>query len=230
MTVLRECKERLEQMQRDEERVTAMANKAKDLISLGQGDEEQVEADVDVFLQKWETVMNKITELETEVSNRQPERPARFLEAVEALRTWVAELHGALLGEPFVVRTAADMEAQLDKYKELQTEMESQQASRDFVNSSGQELVAAGDAQLMDQLDELNQRWGAAAALLADRMAKLEQAIFDSYQYQTEGEGVETWLREVEELLAEPVAEGDAPALTAQLEQSDVSVEQAGAG
>ena len=46
-------------MQRDEERVTAMANKAKDLISLGQGDEEQVEADVDVFLQKWETVMNK---------------------------------------------------------------------------------------------------------------------------------------------------------------------------
>ena len=51
--------ERLEQMQRDEDRVTAMANKAKDLISLGQGDEEQVEADVDVFLQKWETVMNK---------------------------------------------------------------------------------------------------------------------------------------------------------------------------
>ena len=47
-------------------------------------------------------------------------------------------------------------------------------------------------------------------------------AIFDTYQYQTEGEGVETWLREVEELLREPAAEGDAAALTAQMEQSDV--------
>lgn len=59
----------------------------------------------------------RITELETDVSNQQPERPARFLAAVEALRTWVAELHEALLGEPFLVRPAADMEAQLDKYK-----------------------------------------------------------------------------------------------------------------
>ena len=46
-------------MRRDEDRVTAMADKANDLISLGQGDGEQVEADVDVFLQKWETVMNR---------------------------------------------------------------------------------------------------------------------------------------------------------------------------
>ena len=36
-----------------------MANRAKELISLGQGDEEQVEADVDLFLQKWETVINR---------------------------------------------------------------------------------------------------------------------------------------------------------------------------
>ncbi|XP_043236244.1 dystrophin-like isoform X3 [Amphibalanus amphitrite] len=221
MAVLAACKERLEQMQRDEERVTAMANKAKDLISLGQGDEEQVEADVDVFLQKWETVMNKITELETEVSNTQPERPAAFLEAVAALSGWVAELHDALLGEPFVVRAAAEMETQLDRYKELQSEMDTQQASLDFVNSSGQELISAGDAELRGQLDELNQRWGAAGALLTDRMAKLEQAIFDSYQYQTEGDGVESWLREVEDLLSEPAAEGDAAALTAQMEQSD---------
>ena len=48
-------------------------------------------------------------------------------------------------------------------------------------------------------------------------------AIFDTYQYQTEGEGVESWLREVEELLGEPAAEGDADALAAQTEQSDVS-------
>ena len=47
-------------------------------------------------------------------------------------------------------------------------------------------------------------------------------AIFDTYQYQTEGEGVQTWLREVEQLLREPAADGDAAALAAQMEQSDV--------
>ena len=59
----------------------------------------------------------RITELETEVSNTQPERPPAFLAAVEALSCWVAQLHEALLGEPFVVRAAADMETQLDRYK-----------------------------------------------------------------------------------------------------------------
>ena len=59
--------------------------------------------------------------------------------------------------------------------QELQSEMDSQQSSLDYVNSSGQELVAAGDGPLSAQLDELNQRWAAAGALLGDRLAKLEQ-------------------------------------------------------
>ena len=36
---------------------------------------------------------------------------------MEALGSWVAELHEALLGEPFVVRDAAEMETRLDRYK-----------------------------------------------------------------------------------------------------------------
>nr|CAD7573370.1 unnamed protein product [Timema californicum] len=125
----------------------------------------------------------RLAERQTELSSvmdRTP--PKKYLEAMEALMKWVHSVEGLLLSEHAVVSDADTMKDQLQKFQELQTAIEEQQGSFDYVNLTGQDLirrVGPSDAQierLRNELQDLTARWSDIPVILEERQSKLARA------------------------------------------------------
>nr|CAD7448133.1 unnamed protein product [Timema bartmani] len=229
---LEQCRVKLKSMKSHEDRITKMRVRAKELrgSQVAGRDADAVEADSNGFIERWGDLMLRLAERQTELSSvmdRTP--PKKYLEAMEALMKWVHSVEGLLLSEHAVVSDADTMKDQLQKFQELQTAIEEQQGSFDYVNLTGQDLIrraGPSDAQierLRNELQDLTARWSDIPVILEERQSKLAQDIKTLRQFSEEAASLESWMREVEVFLqAEQVIPvGDPDTLEAQLEQSN---------
>ncbi|XP_069695333.1 dystrophin, isoforms A/C/F/G/H isoform X7 [Periplaneta americana] len=228
---LEQCRVKIKSMKSHEDRINKMRKRAADLSAsqMAGSDADSINADVNLFLEKWGELMLRLAERQTELSNTVDKSPPKkYLEAMEALMKWVHNVEGVLLSEHAVVADTAVMEDQLQKFKELQKTIEEQQSSFNYVNTTGQELIhrAGSEAQsqrLRDELQDLNTRWSDIPIILDERQKKLQKDIELLCQFRDEMEGLNSWLQEVEAFLQaeEDLPIGDVETLEAQLEQSN---------
>nr|CAD7404046.1 unnamed protein product [Timema cristinae] len=262
---LEHCRVKLKSMKSHEDRITKMRARAKELrrSQVAGHDADAIEADSNGFIERWDDLILRLAERQTELSSvmdRTP--PKKYLEAMEALMKWVHSVEGLLLSEHAVVSDADTMKDQLHKFQdsnldlhvivsvvyykrsaldhatievgridveELQTAIEEQQGSFDYVNLTGQDLirrVGPSDAQierLRNELQDLTARWSDIPVILEERQSKLARDIETLRQFSEEAASLESWMREVEVFLqAEQVIPvGDLDTLEAQLEQSN---------
>ncbi|XP_049782226.1 dystrophin, isoforms A/C/F/G/H-like, partial [Schistocerca cancellata] len=228
---LEQCRAKLKTLKSNEERFTKLKKRSAELSANETAGPyaEDIDADADKVLQRWNSLLLRLTEKQTELTSaidRTP--PKKYLEAKEALMKWVHNVEGVLLSEHAVVSDITTMEDQLQKFRELQNTIDEQQDSFEYVNKTGQELIqhAGSEAQsqrLREELQDLNTRWSDIPAILEERQCRLTKDVETLRQFNDEMDGLNSWLQEVETFLQadDAIPIGELETLEAQLEQSN---------
>uniref|UniRef100_T1IRG4 Protein detached n=1 Tax=Strigamia maritima TaxID=126957 RepID=T1IRG4_STRMM len=223
---LEQCKLKLQSLSDHENEVNYLDSVSKDLTKKII-DSNTIADDMQNVIQKWENMVFKLGERQRHLMQaleRSP--PIRYIEAMEALVTWINSVEEALLSEEFVINDVDVLEDQVQKYKELQQTIHEQGSSLHYVNRTGQSLIDKyGEEPHIKKVDtelkDLNCRWEDVASMLDERQDKLDQGIHQLKQFQDEVDGLSSWMKEVNMFLhAEEAAIGDIETLEAQLEQS----------
>ncbi|XP_076373889.1 LOW QUALITY PROTEIN: dystrophin-like [Tachypleus tridentatus] len=224
-----QCKIRIKSLQGQEEKASQLRKQARGLQNQPfMPATLPVTQQLDRLVHRWDDISYRMGELERRVSNSvNHSPPPKFLEAVEALESWLMSVQQALTSEQFHVTDIEKLEDQLQKYRELQTTVEEEESNLQYMNNTAEELLSGQPeapwlADLERQLRDLNAYWNDVCTLLDERQDRIERTIAQLKQFQEETDGLTSWMLDVDLFLhAEEAAIGDVETLQAQLEQSN---------
>ncbi|XP_025099293.1 dystrophin-like isoform X3 [Pomacea canaliculata] len=222
---LDQCRIKLRAMQAHQDRVERLKIHGEQIMRQFRSTE-SIKEDLHQLTQRWQKAFEKIGERQAlliEALEKAP--PKSYLEAVAILRKWLSDMESAVGSEKLHVASVSSMENQLKMYKELQRDIEDHTASQEYINKAGRELIARSlpdKAGCLEQdLSSVNSRWQTVTTMIEQRQARLDKAIKQMKEYQTQQEGLTKWMDEMDVFLhAEDPAVGDIPALQAQLQES----------
>ncbi|XP_076466610.1 dystrophin-like isoform X3 [Babylonia areolata] len=222
---LEQCKVKLRAMQAHQERVDGMKVQGEQLVqrfpSTGKARE-----DLQAFMTRWTHACNKIRDRQTVLTEELEKAPPRsYLEAMAVLLKWLSDIELILQGEKVHLGSLSTLHTKLDMYKELKRDIDNHTTNRDYIKKTGQDLIkrcAAEQAKGLEaDLSSLNQRWLTVTTTMEQRTARLEKATTQLREYQTQQEGLNKWMDEMDVFLhTDDPALGDIPALEAQLQES----------
>ncbi|XP_076057389.1 dystrophin-like, partial [Oratosquilla oratoria] len=220
-----QCKTKIAGMKSHEQRLNEMNQTVSNLSSKWPIDAAAIVHSGKEFIEKWEALLLKFVDWGNALSSELEKQPPQsYLEALTALKRWLANVEAAVTTEPLVISKLPVLSDQLQNYKELLKTVEVEESSLAYINRTGNELLSRSEVniRLKGDLVELNKRWESAVAALKSRVENVEKAIEMLGQYRDEVSGLKSWLAEVDVFLhAEDAALGDIETLEAQLEQSN---------
>ncbi|XP_070191463.1 dystrophin-like isoform X2 [Littorina saxatilis] len=222
---LDQCKVKLRAMQAHQDRVERLKLHAEQIIRQFRSPD-SIKEDLNTFNQCWHQAYNKIGERQTQLTEALGKAPPRtYLEAMAVLAKWIGDVEVVLQTETVHIASLRTLHNKLEIYKELKRDINDHAANKEYINRTGRELIARSPpdraGSLESDLSSLNTRWQAATTAIEQRQARLEKAITQMKEYQTQIEGLTKWMDEMDVFLhAEDPAAGDIPALQAQLQES----------
>ncbi|KAK2181696.1 hypothetical protein NP493_384g04000 [Ridgeia piscesae] len=223
---LEQCRVKLKAMKSHEEQVVQLGGQVAALQADG-GVVENVQADLDLFNKRWTDIFEKLGTWQEKLCRALEKAPPKtYLEAMAALLKWIEGVELLLQSEPFQVTDSATMEEQVLQYRDLQGDIQDHMSNLEYLNNTGNSLVQKAPteekvAKLEADLKTLNSRWNDISTAVDERVDKLETAIEQLRQYQTQVLGLTRWMDEMELFLkAEVPALGDVETLEAQLQES----------
>ncbi|XP_069136952.1 dystrophin-like isoform X1 [Argopecten irradians] len=224
---LEQCRVKLKAMKTNEDRVEQMTSHGRSLVKRSKSPD-QMNTDLDSFNDRWETVYSKISKRQQNLSDALEKAPPRtYLEAMGALLKWLSDMESVLETERFVITNVEVLDAQLQQFRSLQTDLQDHISSLDYINKTGQDLLSKAPTEdkarkLNKDLKDLNSRWSHVSSVIDERLEKLERAIGQLKQYQNQTVGLNRWMDEMEVFLhADDPATGDIPTLLAQMNESN---------
>ncbi|XP_053396069.1 dystrophin-like isoform X7 [Mercenaria mercenaria] len=211
--------DRVQKLSRQAEHLTRGTNKAK------------FQQDFDAFFERWKSTFQKIDTQESERQKKLTEAlerapPKAYLEAREALLRWLHNNEEVLVSEKFCIKDLPIMEKQLKQFKTLGEDLREQRTSRDYISKTGNDLILKAPSsekaeKLEADLKIVTKKWNSVSAAMETRINELETAVEQLKEYETQREGLMTWMREMDIFLhAEDPTKGDLPTLQAQLNES----------
>ncbi|XP_072178254.1 dystrophin-like [Diadema setosum] len=224
---LDQCRAKQTELSINASHVERLYASAADLASFDSTLSRSTQRDLKAFRQRWDATREKLDEREkqlTDAVNSAP--PVQYLEALRALTQWLGSVQLALKEEEVFLSDIDDLEDQLQKYKEVETTINEQRSSYDFVNRTGKELVvsARSSAQaegIQRDLTQLNRNWEDVTRLCEERKGLLDRSINELKLWQDEVSGLTSWMADLDVFFsAEEVALGDMDVLKDQLDQS----------
>ncbi|XP_041353316.1 nesprin-1-like isoform X4 [Gigantopelta aegis] len=142
------------------------------------------------FEDEWEHLQHDIRQTEEFLHQAQMDlMPSR--QALHELESWLEEIKESLqVDREKPVKTLADIEVMLKKYKGYKIELSSKQMTMDFVNQSILQPMPQDPTEDFEKVDfgeklaELNRQWKKAMTDVGDRLHSLEQlqARYDEYE------------------------------------------------
>ncbi|RUS76916.1 hypothetical protein EGW08_015319, partial [Elysia chlorotica] len=127
-------------------------------------------------------------------------------QAMTDLTAWISHINQALDEDAKRrVKTVADIEVMVKKYKGYKVEVTSKQMTLDFVNQSvlapqpQEEHVTHEKLDFADKLGEVNRNWVKVVKSINDRLASLEAMNDQWLEYEQALERLQAWFREQED-------------------------------
>lgn len=118
----------------------------------------------------------------TDLADKKP--PKKYTETLSGLLSFINSVESVLLSEHAVVSDDKSMEIQLKKFEGLQRSFDDQKENFDYVNSTGQDLIAKNNfadpaisQRLRDELQDLNTKWSDIPIILEERQTKLLKGL-----------------------------------------------------
>ncbi|KAL8624968.1 hypothetical protein ACOMHN_039855 [Nucella lapillus] len=222
---LDQCKVKLRAMQTHQERVDRLKVHGEQTVRQFKSPG-SVKEDLQSFLTRWQHAFNRIRDRQTLLREEAEKAPPRsYLEAMAVLLKWLSDIEAILQGKRVHLGSVTTLHTKLDMYKELKRDIDDHAPNRDYIKQTGQELIkrcAAEQAKALEaDLSSLHSRWIALTTTIEQRHARLEKAVSQLKEYQTQYEGLNKWMDEMDIFLhTEDPALGDIPALEAQLQES----------
>ncbi|KAL3882693.1 hypothetical protein ACJMK2_029006, partial [Sinanodonta woodiana] len=224
---LEQCKIKLKAIKSHEDRVEKMNHQAQLLLKKSRSP--KLDDDLREFNKRWEVIFKNIGERQRQLTEALEKAPPKaYLEAIDALLTWINNNEQVLQSESFQVTETSLMEKQRSQFKTLMDDLTEQKASLDYINKTGNDLVAKMAARgsksekINEDLKSLNGRWSTVTTAMQSRLDNIEKAVSQVKQYQSQITGLNSWMEEMDVFLhTEDPVTGDLQALQAQLQESN---------
>ncbi|XP_046433422.1 dystrophin, isoforms A/C/F/G/H-like isoform X3 [Neodiprion fabricii] len=221
---------KLKSMKSHEDRINKLNAKAKSLSEhQGAGSEGiTVDADAKTFETVWNDLSKRLSERLTELRNQADKKPPKkYTETVNSLLSFINSVEGVLLLEHAVVSDDKSMENQLKKFRELQESLAAQRANFEYVNLTGQDLIAKinddpSSQRLKEELQDLNTKWSDIPIILEERQQKLLKDIESLKEFNSEFNSFGEWLEKSSRYLEEASED----ALVNDVETTEFKLEQ----
>nr|XP_046491679.1 dystrophin, isoforms A/C/F/G/H-like isoform X10 [Neodiprion pinetum] len=221
---------KLKSMKSHEDRINKLNAKAKSLSEhQGAGSEGiTVDADAKTFETVWNDLSKRLSERLTELRNQADKKPPKkYTETVNSLLSFINSVEGVLLLEHAVVSDDKSMENQLKKFRELQESLAAQRANFEYVNLTGQDLIAKinddpSSQRLKEELQDLNTKWSDIPIILEERQQKLLKDIGSLKEFNSEFNSFGEWLEKSSRYLEEASED----ALVNDVETTEFKLEQ----
>lgn len=125
--------------------------------------------------------------------------PKKYTETLTILLSFINKVENVLLSEPAVLSDENTLQRQLKTFQQLQTSVKEHDDKLNYVNTTGQELIAKIDEnsqaqQLRDDLQDLNTKWSDIPIILEERQEKLLKDIESLEKFNRELCSLEEWL------------------------------------
>ncbi|XP_076463745.1 nesprin-1-like isoform X2 [Babylonia areolata] len=177
----------------------------KQLMANRHYDTRGLDARLQALDQEWSQLEQSIGSAEQTLHQAQMElMPSR--QALHELQLWMEEIEKALKADGNApIKTLADIEVLLKKYKGYKVELASKQLTMDFVNQAvlqpGPHEVDIPHEKLdyADKLSELNQHWTKVTNDVNERLRSLEQLSGKWADYEAALAQLQAWFRQQED-------------------------------
>ncbi|XP_026823551.1 dystrophin isoform X9 [Ooceraea biroi] len=194
---------KMKSMKSHDERIRKMFEKAIELSGsqVAIAESGKVDADIKVFSANWEKLYMMLSERLIEINNaidRTP--PKKYTEAVSNLASFLNNVESALLlSEQLIMSDENSMNEQLERFKDIQNSLKEQEKTFEYINSTGQDLIAkinddSSGQRLKDELRELNTKWSDIPIILEEKQQTLAKNIATLQAFNTELSTFESWL------------------------------------
>ncbi|ESO83438.1 hypothetical protein LOTGIDRAFT_169302 [Lottia gigantea] len=219
--ILDQCKVKLKAMKNHDSRIEKLHNEANNF-----GTESKMMLDYGVFKASWDLTYERmglnLTALEKYMEKTPPKS---YVDAMQALLKWICDMENILKGEKVKITDVESTEKQLAQYKEYQSDVRGHQASINYIQQTGTELIKNSPEQIATinkDLDNINSHWRNISTTINERLTQLEKSLAQQRLFQNQMQGLICWMDEMDVFLhAEDPLIGDLPTLEAQLHESN---------
>nr|XP_033805580.1 dystrophin isoform X6 [Geotrypetes seraphini] len=184
-----------------------------------------LEADLTAFTNHFDQVLADLRAREKQLQSVLDSLPPpRQKETVSTLLLWIQQAESKLSLPQVTVTELAIMERRLRELKALQSSLQEQQGSVNYLSTTMEELSSKAPTEVREkhrsEIEGVLSRWKKGSAQLAEHCQKLEELINTLKQFQNDTKTLKKWMAEVDVFLNEEwPALGDSEALQKQLEQ-----------
>ncbi|XP_072205225.1 dystrophin isoform X13 [Excalfactoria chinensis] len=150
--------------------------------------------------------------------------PARYKDTVTTILSWIQQSETKVSIPPVAVAEYEIMEQRLGELKALQSSLQEQQKSLNYLNTTVEELSRKAPAEVSQkyrsEVELIISRWKKLSSQLVEHCQKLEDLMTKLQRFQNDTKTLKKWMAEVDVFLKEEwPALGDSEALEKQLEQ-----------
>lgn len=153
---------------------------------------------------RWEDLLDKPYDTQQQLEEALLER-GHLGFAIDELLVWIEQTKGSLGSEGELIKDKKFIEVEISKLKVITNDVMAHKLSVNSCQKAAENLLgdsnAPNKADLEDKLSRLNIGWEEIQQMLKDREAKLDGALEDSKNFQTEVHELLTWLSEAKVVL-----------------------------
>ncbi|NXG75730.1 DMD protein, partial [Baryphthengus martii] len=150
--------------------------------------------------------------------------PARYKETMSTILAWIQQSETKLSMPQVAVAEYEIMEQRLRELKALQSSLQEQQKSLNYLKTTVEDMSKKAPAEVSQryrsEIEVILGRWKKLSTQLVERCQKLEELMTKLQRFQNDTKTLKKWMAEVDVFLKEEwPALGDSEALEKQLEQ-----------
>ncbi|NWH42595.1 DMD protein, partial [Fregata magnificens] len=150
--------------------------------------------------------------------------PAHYKETMNTILVWIQQAETKLSMPQVAVAEYEIMEQRLRELKALQSSLQEQQKSLNYLNITVEDMSRKAPAEVSrryrSEIEVILGRWKKLSTQLVEHCQKLEELMTKLQRFQNDTKTLKKWMAEVDVFLKEEwPALGDSEALEKQLEQ-----------